>query len=182
MVDDELVGSHFRDVVDAVVTVVGAGLVGMNGYEFDVFGTFANGQHCEGVVGEIEGLAELLVVESADNEAVESHFHRFEEHALQCDAEVDVDEFALFGRGAADDEGLGFGAGVGEMQLGQRGTEADKRQQAVGTAVMCYEEESERLLVASGRDLVAHAYDAFELSAADDVEAVVSAVAAVAEE
>lgn len=166
--------------MDAVAAVVGEAFACVGRDEFDPLGTPSDGHEQQRLELQREGLPDRRAVEGADGDAVQPDLGRLQEHALHRDAEVDVDVAVLRDGGADDDEGVGFGAGQRQVQLGQGAAQADVGQDE-GRLIRQHGAEAQHLPVHRRREQRVDPDDAQQLVAAHEKVRVVPAVAAVAE-
>ena len=118
--------------MDTLFAVVAQAVAFVDRDKFNPLGRFADGDDGDGFIWELQRFADGFPVEIADHQSAEAHLHGFEQHALQGDAEVDVDTGILRHRAADYDEGLRLGAGKGQMQLRESPAHADVGVDGVG--------------------------------------------------
>ena len=178
--NDEVVQLELGDAMDAVGgAVVGLRVAAADGREADAVGTTSDSDDSQGVVGKMEGFDDGGAVESADAEAVQPHFHSFEQHALYANAKVDID-IAAFGNGrAADNIGLRFLSLRRQVELGQGGAQMDVAEHSRDFVSFGDGTEAQHLLIAGGGELGVDADDAEQLLAGDGNGGVETAMAAV---
>ena len=95
----------------------------------------------------MERLRDFRFVEGPDHDAIESHLGGFQQHALCCNAQVDVHELRLRYRTADDDEGFGFRPRKWQMKLGQQSSQLHILEDGVGPSSLSDQLETQHLLV-----------------------------------
>ena len=163
------------DAVFAVVLEVGAF---RDFYYFDSVYAFADGEDGEGLVWEVKGGLNFLVIESPDYYCVKAYLNGLEGHALEGDSKVYVYGGSLRAGAADDDERVGLRSGGGQMEFREK---AAKVEVAAEVSIVVNKFEAEDLGVLARGELGVDGHNRLQLPSGNLVGGIIRPVAAVLE-